>query len=146
MRFDQIFVRKGDKKHLGTRKKRFNLQPKPYQTKLIHIHMAHSEGHSSTERTILWIILPATIAVSLYFTQQSHGHESDRTVLSGNLGDMRKKEVVAPAKHEEAHGTDTLHLDTTHVEHTAKEMEKEHVQDHTPAKHWSDSFVSLIQN
>jgi hypothetical protein len=39
-------------------------------------------------------------------------------------------------------------LDTTHVEHTAKEMEKvkEHVQDHTPAKHWSDSFVSLIQN
>jgi hypothetical protein len=135
--FNQIFVRKGDKKHLGTRKKRFNLQPKPYQTKLTHIYMAHSEGHSSTERTILWIILPATIAVSLYFTKQSHGLESNRTVLNGNLGDMRKKEVVAPAKHEEGHGADTLHLDATHVEHTAKEMEKakEQGQDHAPAKH-----------
>jgi hypothetical protein len=39
-------------------------------------------------------------------------------------------------------------LDTTHVEHTAKEMEKakEKVQEHAPAKHWSDSFVELIQN
>jgi hypothetical protein len=120
---------------LGAQKMRFILHPKPTQTKLIQFHMAHSEGHSSTERTILWIILPATIAVSLYFTKQSHGHESNRTVLSGNLGDMRKKEEVAPAKHEEAHGTDTLHLDTNHMAPAVKPAEHAVEEAHAPAKH-----------
>jgi hypothetical protein len=88
------------------------------------ITMAHSEGHSSTERTILWIILPATIAVSLYFTIQSHKHEFNRTKMSGDLGDLRKKEMPAPAP-ASVHATDTLHTDTLHHVPAAA---------HTPAK------------
>lgn len=62
--------------------------------------MAHSEGHSSTERTILWIIIPATILVSLYFTWQSKKHDQliTKTELSGDLSDVMKKEEKAPAK------------------------------------------------
>jgi hypothetical protein len=98
--------------------------------------MAHSEGHSSTERTILWIIIPATIAVSLYFTSQSHKHEFNRGKLSGDLGDLKKKEAPAPVKME-SHEADTLHLDTAHMESGA--MKVEHVVEDpkplSPAKH-----------
>jgi hypothetical protein len=78
--------------------------------------MAHSEGHSSNERTILWIIIPATIAVSLYFTWQSGKHEQfiSTTELSGDVSGMMKKEIKAPAKVEAAHN-DTLHVDTMKV-------------------------------
>jgi hypothetical protein len=73
--------------------------------------MAHSEGHSSTERTILWTILPATLVVSLYFTFQGDKVPA-RQHLGGDLGDLKKKEMPAPAK---VLAKDTLHMDTNHV-------------------------------
>jgi hypothetical protein len=96
------------------------------------ITMAHSEGHSSTERTILWIILPATIAVSLYFTFQSHKHNVNRDKMSGDLGDLRKKELSAPAPAAVV-PADTLHADTLHVAAEASHVVEETKEKVAPA-------------
>ncbi|MEN9640660.1 MAG: hypothetical protein RLZZ262_2529 [Bacteroidota bacterium] len=95
--------------------------------------MAHSEGHSSTERTILWIIIPATLLVSGYFTYQSKKHDkiAAKTELNGDISGVIKKEEVAPVKMETM-ATDTLHKDTVdaHGAKPAEVMVKE-VQGHS---------------
>lgn len=81
----------------------------------------HDPNHSSHERTILWIILPATVAVSLLFTNLNHKIEAPAERLSAKL-DVAKK-VEAPAeKPAEAHSDTThvvtsegAHADTTHA-------------------------------
>lgn len=101
---------------MGTPNLRFILRPQIDNQNINQNTMAHSEGHSSTERTILWIIIPATILVSLYFTWQSKKHEQlvTQTELSGDLGSVKKKEAPAPAKTATS-AADTLHMDTLHV-------------------------------
>jgi hypothetical protein len=66
----------------------------------------HDPNHSSKERTILWIILPATVAVSLLFTKLNHTIDAPAEKLNADLSGM-KKEV--PAAEHKAEG------DTTHV-------------------------------
>jgi hypothetical protein len=68
----------------------------------------HDPNHSSHERTILWIILPATVAVSLLFTNLNHKIEAPAERLGAKL-EMPKKEETPAAKPAEAHS------DTTHV-------------------------------
>ncbi|MFM7232968.1 MAG: hypothetical protein ACKOZM_00160 [Flavobacteriales bacterium] len=75
----------------------------------------HDPNHSSHERTILWIILPATIAVSLLFTNLNHKIEAPAERLSAKL-DAPKK-VEAPAeKPADAH-SDTTHVVTNEPAH-----------------------------
>ncbi len=54
----------------------------------------HDSNHSSKEKTILWVIAPATIAVSLLFTKLNHDMPPLREVLDGKV--EVKKEVAAP--------------------------------------------------
>ena len=85
----------------------------------------HDPNHSSHERTILWIILPATVAVSLLFTNLNHKMEAPAERLGANF-EMPKK-AEAPA----AHATEA-HSDTTHVVAT----EGAHADTtHAPAAH-----------
>ena len=100
---------------MGTPNLRFILRPQIDNQNKNQNTMAHSEGHSSTERTILWIIIPATILVSLYFTWQSKKHDQLvlKTELSGDVSDAMKKEEKAPAKIEAI--ADTLTKDTVAV-------------------------------
>jgi hypothetical protein len=89
---------------------------KPFET------MAnHDPNHSSHERTILWIILPASVAVSLLFTNLNHKIEAPAERLSAKLDAPKKVEAPAP-KPEEAHsdtthvvGAEGAHADTTHA-------------------------------
>jgi hypothetical protein len=82
----------------------------------------HDPNHSSKERTILWIILPATVAVSLLFTNLNHKIDAPGEKLSADLSGV-KKEVPAAEKQSEVDTThvvaagDTTHAvsDTTHV-------------------------------
>jgi hypothetical protein len=93
----------------------------------------HDPNHSSTERTILWIILPATVAVSLLFTNLNHKMKRPNEKLSADMG-VVKKEMAAPA-HED-HGADTTHTvaaDTSHV--SAAHADTTHAAPHAPAAH-----------
>jgi len=81
----------------------------------------HDSNHSSHERTILWIILPATVAISLLFTNLNHKMESPAERLGAKLDAPKKVEAPA-AKSEEAHSDTThtvaaegAHTDTTHA-------------------------------
>ena len=81
----------------------------------------HDTNHSSHERTILWIILPATIAVSLLFTNLNHKMDAPAERLSAKL-DVAKKVEAPAAAPAEAHSdtthvvaTEGAHADTTHV-------------------------------
>jgi hypothetical protein len=68
----------------------------------------HDPNHSGHERTILWIILPATVAVSLLFTNLNHKMDAPAERLSAKI-EMPKKEEAPAAKPAE------VHSDTTHV-------------------------------
>jgi len=81
----------------------------------------HDPNHSSHERTILWIILPATVAVSLLFTNLNHKIEAPAERLSAKLDVVKKVEAPA-ATPAEAHsdtthtvGAESAHADTTHA-------------------------------
>jgi hypothetical protein len=81
----------------------------------------HDPNHSSHERTILWIILPASVAVSLLFTNLNHKIEAPGERLSAKLDAPKKVEVPA-AKAVDAHsdtthvvGAEAAHTDTTHA-------------------------------
>jgi hypothetical protein len=81
----------------------------------------HDPNHSSHERTILWIILPATVAVSLLFTNLNHKMEAPAERLSAKLDVVEKVEAPA-AKPADAHSDTThvvnaegAHADTTHA-------------------------------
>jgi hypothetical protein len=80
--------------------------------------MAHKDSnHSSTERTILWIIIPATIGVSLLFTRLNHKMSHTPDHLKADYG-IVKKEVKheMPATHEMHEAPkDTTSTDTLHV-------------------------------
>jgi hypothetical protein len=81
----------------------------------------HDTNHSSHERTILWIILPAAVAVSLLFTNLNHKIDAPSERLSAKL-DVAKKVEVPDAAPAEAHSdtthavaTEGAHADTTHA-------------------------------
>jgi hypothetical protein len=81
----------------------------------------HDPNHSSQERTILWIILPAAVAVSLLFTNLNHKMDVPAERLSAKL-DVAKKVEAPAATPAEAHsdtthvvGTEGAHADTTHA-------------------------------
>jgi hypothetical protein len=83
--------------------------------------MAHKDAnHSSTERTILWTIIPVAVALTLLFTSLNNRTELPRTSLPADLSAVKKKEmpVSAPA----THAADTTHApaDTTHHEAPAE--------------------------
>jgi len=68
----------------------------------------HDPNHSSQERTILWIILPAVVAVSLLFTNLNHKIDAPAERLSAKIDAPKKVEAPAAAPAE-------AHSDTTHV-------------------------------
>jgi hypothetical protein len=84
-----------------------------YICRVIKLDMAnHDPNHSSKQRTILWIISPAAVAISLLFTSLNHKVPPLREELSGKL-DMKKaveQVVTTPAV------TDTI------VAHPAQEQ------------------------
>jgi len=45
----------------------------------------HDPHHSSHERTILWVIAPAAVAVCLLFTRLNHHAPTHRTILDGKV-------------------------------------------------------------
>lgn len=98
----------------------------------------HDSSHSSKDRTILWIIIPATIAVSLLFTKLNHGMKPGPEALKSDFG-MPKKEVKhdAPAAH--GHETMTMPADTTHggsdTTHVAAPAGEHAAEEHAPAHH-----------
>jgi len=67
----------------------------------------HDPNHSSSEKTILWILLPAAAAVSLLFTSLNHKMEGPHEKLGANIG-VVKKEATAPAP--EGHSSDSTHV------------------------------------
>jgi len=93
----------------------------------------HDPNHSSTERTILWIILPAAVAVSLLFTNLNHKMEGPHEKLGADIG-VVKKEVVAPAH--EGHASDTTHTVAADTSHSAAaHADTTHAAPHAPAAH-----------
>jgi len=81
----------------------------------------HDPNHSSHERTILWIILPASVAVSLLFTNLNNKIEAPGERLSAKIDAPKKVEAPADIHTEAASdtthmiGTDGAHADTTHA-------------------------------
>jgi hypothetical protein len=80
----------------------------------------HDPNHSSHERTILWIILPAAVAVSLLFTNLNHKMEAPAERLSAKIDAAKKVEAPAEKHTEAADTTHTVaaegaHADTTHA-------------------------------
>lgn len=74
----------------------------------------HDPNHSSKERTILWIILPATVAVSLLFTNLNHKIDQPAEKLNADLSGV-KKEVPAAEHKAEGDTTHVMAADTAHV-------------------------------
>jgi hypothetical protein len=74
----------------------------------------HDPNHSSKERTILWIILPATVAVSLLFTKLNHTIDAPAEKLNADLSGA-KKEVPAAEHKAEGDTTHVVAADTTHA-------------------------------
>jgi hypothetical protein len=74
----------------------------------------HDPNHSSKERTILWIILPATVAVSLLFTNLNHKMDAPAEQLNADLSGL-KKEVAVPSQNAEGDTTHVMAADTTHA-------------------------------
>lgn len=73
--------------------------------------MAQQESnHSSKDRTILWIILPCTIAVSLLFTNLNHNVAAVGEKMPSDFS-------IAIAKKPETK-TDTLHKEHSEQSHT----------------------------
>lgn len=78
--------------------------------------MAHKEAnHSSTERTILWIIIPATVLLSLMFTRLNHKMVPGKSQMDADFSLPKKEATHAPA----AHATEPAAHDTTHAEPAA---------------------------
>lgn len=73
----------------------------------------HDPNHSSHERTILWTILPATVAVSLLFTKLNHNMNNPGERMSADISGL-KKEIVVPAKSVAPDSLQTA-ADTTHT-------------------------------
>ncbi|MBX7050933.1 MAG: hypothetical protein K1X54_02760 [Flavobacteriales bacterium] len=94
----------------------------------------HDASHSSKDRTILWIIIPATIAVSLLFTKLNHGMKPAPEALKSDYG-MPKKEVKheAPAAH--GHETMAMPADTTSMPADTTHVAAPAAEEHAPAHH-----------
>ena len=72
----------------------------------------HDPNHSSTERTILWTIIPATIGVSLLFTNLNHSMKPDHAVTSSDIG------LTNHVYEEQTHGKPADHEGGAEGEHT----------------------------
>ena len=78
--------------------------------------MANHTNHSSQERTILWIILPAAVLVSLLFTNLNHKMSSNlKPVLSADLGKLLS------TNDKKGHGEEHVG-DVSHNEHAAVKL------------------------
>lgn len=78
--------------------------------------MAQKEAnHSSKDRTILWIIIPCTVAVSLLFTNLNHNMVSAGEKLSANFNvyQSSKTDVVKDTLQNTQH--EVIHADTTNA-------------------------------
>jgi len=103
--------------------------------------MANQANHSSHERTILWIILPAAVFVSLLFTnlnhKMSHNH---KPVLSADLGNLLS--TGDKKEHGEEHGSEAAHN-----EHSAvKLMLPSNVEMEGHANGLEDRLIKYISN
>lgn len=84
--------------------------------------MAQKEAnHSSKDRTILWIILPSTVAVSLLFTKLNHSMVPTGEKLPADFSTMVGSQETHPTPAADsihtAHG-EAEHLDTTSAKTT----------------------------
>ncbi len=71
-------------------------------------------GHSSTQRTILWSIIPATVFVSLLLTNLNHKIEPPRERLNSNFGVVKtevKVETPAMPAHDAAQPAEGHHAE-----------------------------------
>lgn len=77
--------------------------------------MANSANHSSHERTILWIILPAAVFVSLLFTNLNHKvSQNMKPILSADLGNL--------ISNSEKKADHSGHADAAHASHEAVKL------------------------
>lgn len=94
----------------------------------------HDASHTSKERTILWIIIPATIAVSLLFTKLNHGMVAAPEALKSDFGMQKKVEKhEAPAAHGHEEHTMPVAADTTGA--PAPAATEHATEEHAPAHH-----------
>lgn len=92
----------------------------------------HDSSHSSKDRTILWIILPFAIGISLLFTRLNHNMSSAPEAMSSDFS-QAKKEVKheAPAAHHEEPAA--APADATHMVEGAHDAAP--AGEHAPAHH-----------
>lgn len=85
--------------------------------------MAQKEAnHSSKDKTVLWIILPCTVAVSLLFTKLNHNMVPVGEKLSANFENISsQKSSVAPAEK-----ADSVAVSHSEAEHPSAAEEKHH--------------------
>jgi len=82
-------------------------------------------NHSSTERTVLWTIVPVAIALSLLFTSLNHHTAPPRPALNGDLSAVRHEKKM-PATSPGMHQADT-------TAHEGAHMDKMHPAEPAPA-------------
>ncbi len=93
----------------------------------------HDSNHSSTQRTILWTIIPATIFVSLLFTRLNHKMPEHHEALKSDYS-QAKKSAPHVMEHEaiEVMPTDTTQMDTLHMHTAPAEAHGEHGTHESP--------------
>lgn len=82
-------------------------------------------SHSSTQRTVLWTIIPATVFVSLLLTNLNHKLEPPREHMKSDFGVVKtevKVEVPAMDMHETVKAEEVQHAtpaaeERAHEEH-----------------------------
>jgi hypothetical protein len=80
-----------------------------YICRVIKKDMAnHDPNHSSKQRTILWVISPVAVALSLLLTYRNHQAPQLREELSGKL-DVKKSVIVQKTTHPSVQDTMVVH-------------------------------------
>jgi hypothetical protein len=76
----------------------------------------HDPNHSSSERTILWTIIVASLAVAGLFMNLNHKATPPKEALNADAGLTRVEKKEAPAHHEEHMEAVVITNDTTHTD------------------------------
>ncbi|MFM7106921.1 MAG: hypothetical protein ACKOW8_15540, partial [Flavobacteriales bacterium] len=85
--------------------------------------MAQKESnHSSKDRTILWMIIPCTVAVSLLFTKLNHSMVVSGDKMSADFSVV----TVESTKQKTAVNSDTTHHAKAESAHDSKPSESGH--------------------
>lgn len=79
-------------------------------------------NHSSKDRTILWIILPCTVAVSLLFTKLNHSVVTSGEKMSADFSAA----PVAKAPQKVVTTSDTTHQVSKEAVHTGQDAGNAH--------------------